>query len=89
MSPRHRLGMVLVVVLGLAAGQSALAQFGGASDPNVTEEKPPSKLTGPTAKKADDQIAAYTTRLEKEVDQTRKEIERLLRRASRAHRRPV
>jgi hypothetical protein len=37
----------------------------------------PVKPTGPAAKKADDLIQAYTARIEKEIEQGRKEVERL------------
>jgi hypothetical protein len=37
----------------------------------------PVKPTGPAAKKADDLIRAYTARIEKEIEQGRKEVERL------------
>jgi chorismate mutase len=37
----------------------------------------PVKPTGPAAKKADELIQAYTSRIEKEIDQGRKEVDRL------------
>jgi chorismate mutase len=76
MSPKlSRFG--LVVALSLAAGQSAMAQQGGLGNQNAPQVNPPVKLTGPAAKKADDLIKGYTARIEKEIEQSRKEIERL------------
>ena len=76
MSPKlTRFG--LVVALSLAAGQSVMAQRGGNGNQNTPQENQPVKLTGPAAKKADDLIKGYTARIEKEIDQARKEIERL------------
>ncbi len=76
MSPKlSRFG--LVVALSLAAGQSVMAQPGGNDNQNTPQENQPVKLTGPAAKKADDLIKAYSARIEKEIDQARKEIERL------------
>jgi hypothetical protein len=62
----------LVVALILAGGRLGMAQ----GFDNVTE-KSLVKPTGPAAKKADDLIQAYTARIEKEIDQGRKEVERL------------
>jgi len=61
----------LVVALVLATGRLAMAQ----GFPN--ESPQPVKPTGPAAKKADDLIQGYTARIEKEIDQGRKELERL------------
>ncbi len=61
----------LVVALILAAGRLAMAQ-------GFQNESPqPVKPTGPAAKKADDLIQGYMARIEKEIDQGRKELERL------------
>jgi hypothetical protein len=67
----------LVVVLGLAAGRPVMAQSGGNARRSATGEDQPVKLTGPAAKKADDLIRGYTARIEKEIEQDRKELERL------------
>jgi hypothetical protein len=69
-SKLSRLG--LVVALTLVAGQPALAQLGGGTG----REQQPVKPTGPAAKKADDLIRDYTTRIEKEIEQERKELAR-------------
>ena len=47
-----------------------------ACDPQPTPE-PPVKPTGPAAKKADDLIRSYTARIEKEITQSQKELDRL------------
>jgi chorismate mutase len=68
----------LVVALSLVAGQPAMAQFGGnAANPSAGHDGQPVKPTGPASKKADDLIRSYTTRIEKEIEQGRKELERL------------
>jgi len=78
MSPKlSRFGLILVVALSLAAGQSVMAQRAGNDNQNTPQENQPVKLTGPAAKKADDLIKGYTARIEKEIEQARKEIERL------------
>ncbi len=68
---------VLVVALILAAGRLLMAQ----GFDNVNEKSPqnrqPEKPTGPAANKADDLIQNYTARIEKEINQGRKEVERL------------
>src|SRR5262249_47157656 len=61
----------LLLALSLAAGQTAMAQLAGAVD------QKPVKPSGPAAKKADDLIRGYTSRIEKEIDQGHKEIQRL------------
>jgi len=61
----------LVVALILAAGRLAVAQ--GFQNETRQFVKP----TGPAAKKADDLIQGYTARIEKEIEQGRKEVERL------------
>src|SRR5271166_5966184 len=61
----------LVVALILAGGRLAVAQG------FQHETQQPVKPTGPSAKKADDLIQGYTARIEKEIEQGRKEIERL------------
>ncbi len=71
MSPKNfRAG--LVMTLCLAAGRPLLAQGFGPSP-----EHEPVKPTGPAAKRADDLIQAYTTRIEKEIEQERREIDQL------------
>jgi predicted RNase H-like nuclease (RuvC/YqgF family) len=60
----------LVVALSLAAGAPVKAQ-----QAEVREE--PVKPSGPAAKKADDLIRGYTARIEKEIDQGHKEVQRL------------
>jgi hypothetical protein len=70
MSPRlFRFG--LLAALSLAAGQTAMAQLADAVDQKRV------KPSGPAAKKADDLIRGYTSRIEKEIDQGHKEIQRL------------
>ena len=76
MSPKpSRFG--LVVALTLTVSGVALAQAGGNPNQGDVGETPPVKPTGPAAKKADDLIRAYTGRIEKEIDQGRKDVERL------------
>src|SRR5271156_4584304 len=58
----------LALVLNLITAMTAMAQ----PDPAR-----PVKPTGPAAKKANDLIQAYTARIEKEIEQGRKEVERL------------
>jgi hypothetical protein len=69
----------LVVVLGLAAGQPEAAEFGDDANQGFSQEAEaqPVRATGPAAKKADDLIRGYTARIEKEIGQDRKEVERL------------
>jgi len=62
----------LVVALILAGGRLGMAQ----GFDNITERSLV-KPTGPAAKKADELIQGYTARIEKEIDQGRKEVERL------------
>jgi hypothetical protein len=70
MSPQFtRFG--LLVALSLAAGQTATAQQGGFVEQKLV------KPSGPAAKKADDLIRGYTSRIEKEIDQGHKEVQRL------------
>jgi chorismate mutase len=61
-----------VLIIGLTASGNVLAQQGG----NVGPVEPV-KPTGPAAKKAADLIAGYKARIEKEIEQGRKEVERL------------
>ena len=61
----------LVVALGLAAVRPVMAQ------PGLQGGKPPVKPSGPAATKADDLIRRYTARIEKEIEEGRKEVERL------------
>jgi hypothetical protein len=69
MSPKlFRCGLILG--LCLVARGTVMAQ--GASN-----RPEPVKPSGPAAKKADDLIAGYTARIEKEIEQGRKEVERL------------
>ncbi len=77
MSPKSaRFG--LVVALSLVAGQPAVAQYAAnAANQGGDRAEKPVKPTGPAAKKADDLIRGYTTRIEKEIEQERKELERL------------
>ena len=75
MSPKLS-GFGLVVVLGLAAGAPVVAQSGGLEQ-GAVQDRQPVKPTGPAAKKADDLIRSYTTRIEKEIEQGRKEVDRL------------
>ena len=58
----------LVFALNLVTAGTVVAQ---------PQPVPPVKPTGPAAKKADDLIKAYTVRIEKEIEQGRKEVERL------------
>ncbi len=68
MSPKlSHIGLALV--LNLITAVTVMAQ----PDPPARPVKP----TGPAAKKADDLIQAYTARIEKEIEQGRKEVERL------------
>ncbi len=60
----------LVVALSLAAGRPVMAQ------PGARVEQPV-KPSGPAARKADDLIRGYTSRIEKEIDQGHKEVQRL------------
>ncbi len=77
MSPKPaRFG--LVVALSLVAAQPAVAQYAAnAANQGGDRAEKPVKPTGPAAKKADDLIRGYTTRIEKEIEQERKELERL------------
>jgi hypothetical protein len=76
MSPTFsRLGWVLA--MSLTATGSLIAQTGGSSNQEVANDERPAKPTGPAAKKADDLIRAYTARIEKEIEQGRKEVDRL------------
>jgi hypothetical protein len=63
-----RLG--LTVVLSFTIAGHTMAQSGGATPQPVLP-------TGPAAKKADDLIRSYTVRIEKEIAQGQKELERL------------
>jgi hypothetical protein len=63
-----RLGLAVVVVL--VNGSLVLAQ-------PVRETTKPTKPNGPAAKKADELIRNYTARIEKDIEQDRKEVERL------------
>src|SRR5262249_5376635 len=67
-----------LVALSLLGGGPVLAQQagGGGYQADVQEAKPV-KPTGPAAKKADELIRGYTARIEKEIDEGRKEVERL------------
>jgi hypothetical protein len=69
----------LVVVLGVASGRPAAAQAGGNAGQGFIQDADvqPVKPTGPAAKKADDLIRGYTARIEKEIEQDRKELARL------------
>jgi hypothetical protein len=64
-----------MIALGLAAGGRVIAQPGGGSGAGGESQRV--RPTGPAAKKADDLIRAYTSRIEKEIDQGRKEIDLL------------
>ncbi len=66
-----------VVVLCLVAWQPAIAQPGGNAGQGFVQDEQPVKPTGPAAKKADELIRGYTARIEKEIGQDRKELERL------------
>ncbi len=74
---RKLLDLGLVVVVGLAAGRSAVAQFGEHANQGLSQDAQFTKPTGPAAKKAEELIRGYTARIEKEIDQDRKELERL------------
>jgi hypothetical protein len=65
------------VVLSLTVGGHVMAQFGGNGIPVAVQAEEPVKPTGPSAKKADDLMRRYTARIEKEIAQGQKEIERL------------
>ena len=71
MSPRFLPSCFLVLFLVLAPGGTALAQRGAAMNEQVV------RPTGPAAKKADELIRGYTARIEKEIEQEKKELERL------------
>ena len=58
----------LAIVLCFTVGRHAIAQ---------PTPEPPVKPTGPAAKKADDLIRSYTARIEKEITQSQKELDRL------------
>jgi len=77
MSPKlSRLG--LVVALTLAGGELLRAQQGGGEgNQDAAQDAQRVKPTGPAAKKADDLIRGYTARIEREVEQGRKEVDRL------------
>jgi hypothetical protein len=72
-----RLG--LVVVLGLAAGHPVMAQAIGNADQGAVRDRDEQRVkpSGPAATKADGLMRAYTARIEKEIEQGRKELERL------------
>lgn len=70
MSPKLS-GLGLVVALGLAAGRPVMAQPGRPSGEQTV------KPSGPAVTKADDLIRRYTARIEKEIEEDRKEVERL------------
>jgi hypothetical protein len=75
MSPEiPRLG--LAVILSLTFAGRVMAQPGGA-DQVAEKTPPPVKPTGPAAKKADDLIRSYATRIEKEIALGEKELDRL------------
>lgn len=61
-------GLGVVIALSLAAVRPVIAQ---------PVPKPPVKPSGPAATKADDLIRRYTVRIEKEIEEGRKEVERL------------
>jgi hypothetical protein len=69
----------LVIVLGLAAWHAVVAGSGEQTGQGLgfPKDEQPVKPTGPAAKKADDLIRGYTARIEKEIEQDRKELERL------------
>ena len=67
----------LVVALSLAAGRLVQAQGFKNVDEKSLQNQQTVKPTGPAAKKADDLIQGYTNRIEKEIEQDRKEVERL------------
>src|SRR3954447_23405898 len=60
----------LMIAWTLLVGNRVRAQGGGQEGERVLP-------TGPAAKRADDLIRDYTTRIEKEIGQGRKEVERL------------
>jgi hypothetical protein len=68
--------LALAVVLSFSVGSRVMARPGGADQGAATTEQPV-KPTGPAAKKADDLIHSYTARIEKEIAQGQKELERL------------
>jgi hypothetical protein len=67
-------GFGLVVALILAAGRPLMAQPGGQGS---AREEQPVKPSGPAANKADNLIRSYTARIEKEIEQGHKEVQRL------------
>ena len=67
----------LVVALSLAGGRLVMAQGFPIVKEQSLQNQQTVKPTGPAAKKADDLIQGYTARIEKEIDQGRKEVERL------------
>jgi hypothetical protein len=69
-----RLG--LAVILSVMFAGRVMAQPGGA-DQGAEKTPPPVKPTGPAAKKADDLIRSYATRIEKEIALGEKELDRL------------
>jgi hypothetical protein len=69
-----RLG--LAVILSVTFAGRVMAQPGGC-DQGAEKTPPPVKLTGPAAKKADDLIRSYATRIEKEIALGEKELDRL------------
>src|SRR5262245_38817753 len=76
MSPTpFRLSLPMALILGTAC--PVMAQFGGNADPNDIQNVQPAKPTGPAAKRADDLIRGYTARIEKEIEQGKKELDRL------------
>jgi hypothetical protein len=67
----------LVVALILAGGRLLTAQgFDNANEKSLQNQQSV-KPTGAAAKKADDLIQGYTARIEREIEQGRKEVERL------------
>src|SRR3954467_9783641 len=60
----------LMIAWLLAVGSQVHAQGNGQEDKRVLP-------TGPAAKKADDLLRDYTARIEKEIEEGRKEVERL------------
>ena len=68
MSPKLSI-LGLALALSLSPAGTLMAQPGSAAQPV--------KPTGPAAKKAEDLIHAYTTRIEKEIEQSRNEANRL------------
>jgi hypothetical protein len=67
----------LVVALSLMAAERVMAQLGGDLNQAALNDRQAAKPTGPAAKKADDLIRGYTARIEREIEQSRKELERL------------